>query len=69
MQSAGIKVNVHYIPVHTQPYYMDRLGFKAGDFPCAERYYAGCLSLPMYASLTLEQQDTVCSALRGILAE
>lgn len=69
MQSAGIKVNVHYIPVHTQPYYMDRLGSKAGDFPCAERYYAGCLSLPMYASLTLEQQDTVCSALRGILAE
>lgn len=69
MQSAGIKVNVHYIPVHTQPYYMDRFGFKPGDFPCAERYYAGCLSLPMYASLTFEQQDTVCSALRGILAE
>lgn len=69
MQSAGIRVNVHYIPIHTQPYYMDRFGFKAGDFPYAERYYAGCLSLPMYAALTFEQQDTVCSVLQDIFAE
>ncbi len=69
MQEANIKVNVHYIPIHTQPYYMDRFGFKAGNFPCAERYYAGCLSLPMYAALTFEQQDKVCSALQDIFTE
>lgn len=58
----GIGVNVHYIPVHTQPYYQ-RMGFKIGDFPEAEQYYAEALSLPMFPKLTNDQQQQVVSAL------
>jgi dTDP-4-amino-4,6-dideoxygalactose transaminase len=62
----GIGVNVHYIPVHLQPYYR-RLGFAPGSFPEAERHYAEAISLPMYASLTEAQQDRVVDALRQAL--
>jgi UDP-4-amino-4,6-dideoxy-N-acetyl-beta-L-altrosamine transaminase len=61
LREQGIGVNLHYIPVHTQPYY-SRLGFKKGDFPEAEAYYAEAISLPMYATLTVEQQDAVVAA-------
>ncbi len=67
LRSAGIGVNLHYIPVHTQPYYA-RMGFKAGDFPEAMRYYAEAISLPMFATLTEAQQDTVAAALQKALA-
>ena len=67
LRAAGIGVNVHYIPVHTQPHYR-RLGFRPGDFPEAERYYAGAISLPMFPTLTPAQQDEVAAALKGILA-
>ena len=60
-------MNVHYIPVHTQPHYR-RLGFRPGDFPEAERYYAGAISLPMFPTLTPAQQDEVIAALKGVLA-
>jgi UDP-4-amino-4,6-dideoxy-N-acetyl-beta-L-altrosamine transaminase len=66
MRNAGIHVHVHYIPVHTQPYYRAR-GFRAGDFPEAERYYKEALTLPMYSSLTDERQDTVIRALKAVL--
>jgi UDP-4-amino-4,6-dideoxy-N-acetyl-beta-L-altrosamine transaminase len=62
----GVAPNVHYIPIHTHPYYRS-LGFKAGDFPQAERYYARALSLPMYVSLTDEEQGQVIAALRESL--
>lgn len=61
LRAAGIGVNLHYIPVHTQPYYR-QLGFRPGDFPEAERYYAEAISLPMYAALGDDQQDEVISA-------
>ncbi len=67
LRAAGVGVNVHYIPVHTQPHYL-RLGFKAGDFPEAERYYAGAISLPMFPTLTEAQQDEVVVVLRRLLA-
>ncbi|NJL74342.1 MAG: UDP-4-amino-4,6-dideoxy-N-acetyl-beta-L-altrosamine transaminase [Saprospiraceae bacterium] len=54
----GIYAQVHYIPVHTLPYYQE-LGYQKGDFPLAENYYEYCLSLPMYPSLTDEEQDFV----------
>lgn len=66
LRAAGIGVNVHYIPVHTQPHYR-RLGFRPGDFPEAERYYAGAISLPMFPTLTLAQQDEVVAALAKVL--
>jgi UDP-4-amino-4,6-dideoxy-N-acetyl-beta-L-altrosamine transaminase len=68
LRGAGIGVNVHYIPVHTQPHYC-ALGFKAGDFPEAERYYAEAISLPMYAGLSDVQQDRVVAVLRQALSE
>ena len=63
LRAQGLGVNVHYIPVHTQPYYA-QMGFVAGDFPQAEQYYAQAISLPMYQDLTHAQQDRVIAALR-----
>jgi len=62
LRVAGIGVNLHYIPVYRHPYYV-RDGFKAADFPEAERYYAEAISLPMYPALTFEQQEEVVKRL------
>jgi UDP-4-amino-4,6-dideoxy-N-acetyl-beta-L-altrosamine transaminase len=62
LRAAGIGVNVHYIPVHLQPYYR-RLGFSAGQFPVAERYYSRALTIPLYATLTESDQDHVVRVL------
>lgn len=67
LRAQGVGVNLHYIPVHLQPYYA-AMGFAPGDFPEAERYYAEAISLPMYATLDEQQQDQVVAALRGALA-
>jgi UDP-4-amino-4,6-dideoxy-N-acetyl-beta-L-altrosamine transaminase len=67
LRAAGIGVNLHYIPVHTQPYYQ-RMGFKEGDFPESERYYAEAMSLPMYPTMTEAQQDEVIGGLRKVLS-
>jgi dTDP-4-amino-4,6-dideoxygalactose transaminase len=63
----GIGVNVHYIPVHTQPYYQ-RMGFRAEDFPESLRYYAGAVSIPMYPTMTDDQHDVVVAVLGRALA-
>ncbi len=67
MRAQGIGVNLHYIPVPTQPYYR-RMGFRPGDFPEAERYYAEAISLPMYPTMNEIQQDQVITSLREALA-
>lgn len=67
LHAQGIGVNLHYIPVHMQPYYQ-RMGFKVGDFAQAERYYSEAISLPMFQSLTEKQQDEVVSSLQKVLA-
>ncbi|HXV28872.1 MAG TPA: UDP-4-amino-4,6-dideoxy-N-acetyl-beta-L-altrosamine transaminase [Sinorhizobium sp.] len=66
LRAKGIGVNLHYIPIHTQPYYQE-LGFRKGDFPQAEAYYAEAISLPMFATMTDAQQETVVSALTEAL--
>ncbi len=58
LRTKNIFAQVHYIPVHLMPYYQD-LGFKKDDFPLAEAYYEMCLSLPMFPSLTDEEQEYV----------
>jgi UDP-4-amino-4,6-dideoxy-N-acetyl-beta-L-altrosamine transaminase len=68
LRAAGIGVNVHYIPVHLQPYYRD-LGFAAGDFPQAEAYYAQAISLPLFPAMTDKQQDFVVDQLRRLLPD
>lgn len=67
MRAAGIGVNVHYIPVHLQPYYR-AIGFSEGDFPESERYYEEAISIPMYPTLTEVEQDKVVRVLRKSLA-
>jgi dTDP-4-amino-4,6-dideoxygalactose transaminase len=66
LREQGVGVNLHYIPVHTQPHYL-RMGFKVGDFPQAEQYYAEAISLPIFQTLTDEQQDQVVDVLSGVL--
>ncbi|MCG9790054.1 UDP-4-amino-4,6-dideoxy-N-acetyl-beta-L-altrosamine transaminase [Vibrio mediterranei] len=67
LREQGIGVNLHYIPVHTQPYYQ-QMGFSIGDFPESERYYQEAISLPMFHGMTDSQQDTVVAILAEILA-
>ena len=67
LRAQGIGVNLHYIPVHTQPYYA-QMGFKPEDYPQAQAYYSEAISLPMYQNLTDEQQDQVIAALSKALA-
>lgn len=66
LRAGGIGVNVHYMPVHTQPYYR-ALGFAPGDFPEAELYYSRAISLPLYFDLTEAQQDCVVDVLAKAL--
>jgi UDP-4-amino-4,6-dideoxy-N-acetyl-beta-L-altrosamine transaminase len=67
LRTKNIFCQVHYIPVHTMPYYK-QFGWKKGDFPLAEAYYERCLSLPMYPALTNEQQDYVIEAIIDFLS-
>jgi len=66
LRANGIGVNLHYIPVHIQPYYQN-MGYKIGDFPVAESYYQEAISLPMFHLMTLEQQGEVISVVSKIL--
>jgi UDP-4-amino-4,6-dideoxy-N-acetyl-beta-L-altrosamine transaminase len=66
LRSRDILVNLHYIPVHTQPYYAE-LGFRSGDFPESESYYGEAISIPLYSSLSDGDQERVIAALREVL--
>ena len=66
LRASGIGVNVHYIPMHIQPYFRT-LGFNPGDFPEAEKYYENTISLPMFPGLSEKDQDYVIDTLRDIL--
>ena len=66
LRDRGIGVNLHYMPVHLQPYYRE-LGFSPGQYPEAESYAATAISLPLYASLSDRQQDEVIAAVREVL--
>lgn len=68
LRAQHIGVNVHYIPVHTQPFYQ-QMGFKLGDFPHAEQYYQRAISLPLYYDLSEALQDQVVDALKIALTQ
>jgi UDP-4-amino-4,6-dideoxy-N-acetyl-beta-L-altrosamine transaminase len=63
LKQHNILAQVHYIPVHQQPYYI-QLGFKTDSFPAANSYYEKCLSIPMYPTLTNEEQDFVIKTIK-----
>ncbi len=66
LRGAGILVNVHYSPIHLQPFYQ-RMGFRAGDLPEAEAYYARAISLPLYAGLSDADQDYVIQKIKEFM--
>jgi dTDP-4-amino-4,6-dideoxygalactose transaminase len=66
MRADGIGVNVHYIPVHMQPYFR-KFGFREGAFPQAEKYYRKAISIPLHPGLTNEQQDSVVASLKNAI--
>lgn len=63
LRAKDIMVNLHYIPVHTQPYYQ-QMGFRQGDYPQAEQYYREAISIPMHVNLTDKEQQFVVASLR-----
>lgn len=65
LRAANIGVNVHYIPIHLQPYYRE-MGFRPGDFPISEKFYAGAITLPLFPAMTFAQQDRVVDVLSRI---
>jgi dTDP-4-amino-4,6-dideoxygalactose transaminase len=67
LQERGIRPQVHYIPVHLQPYYRRLLGTREGNFPAAEEYYAGCISLPLFPRMRDADVDRVGEALEALL--
>jgi len=68
LREAEVGVNVHYIPIHTQPYYR-KFGFKDGDFPNSENYYAAALSLPLYSGMSFQEQDKVVKSVTKVVNE
>jgi len=66
LRASSIGVNVHYIPIHRQPYYQ-QFGFQEVNFNNSESYYSRALSIPMYHSMTVEQQDKVITSLKMII--
>ena len=66
LRQSGVGVNLHYIPIHMQPYF-ENMGFKKGDFPIAENYYTRVISVPIYQNLIFETQDKIVSILKKIL--
>lgn len=66
LRAKGVGVNLHYIPVHLQPYYKE-MGFLPGDFPNAESYYSEAISLPMFPMLSAKDQGYIVSVLKEVL--
>lgn len=67
LRKLDIYTQVHYIPVHLQPYYRKKFGFKPGDYPHAEHYYKHELSIPMYPKMTDEQQEFIINSIQKII--
>ncbi|MFY9976719.1 MAG: UDP-4-amino-4,6-dideoxy-N-acetyl-beta-L-altrosamine transaminase [Candidatus Sulfotelmatobacter sp.] len=67
LRAENIGVNVHYIPVHLHPYYRDRFGYRAGDYPIAENAYERLISIPMFHGMNDQDVEDVISAVRKVL--
>ncbi|MFC2075736.1 UDP-4-amino-4,6-dideoxy-N-acetyl-beta-L-altrosamine transaminase [candidate division KSB1 bacterium] len=68
LRHAGLGVQVHFIPVHLQPYYRDRFGFQRGDFPVAEEFYQRVITLPLFPRMSDEDVEFVIETVRRVLA-
>ncbi|MDP4679106.1 MAG: DegT/DnrJ/EryC1/StrS family aminotransferase, partial [Cyclobacteriaceae bacterium] len=63
LRTAGVLVNLHYIPIYRHPYYSKR-GFKKSEFPQSEAYYSEAISIPMFASMTKNEMQFVVDAIK-----
>ena len=66
LRAKSVGTQVHYIPVHYLPYYRDRYGYTAGDFPVAEKYYDQALSIPLYPMMSDSDVGHVIEAIRSL---
>jgi len=64
LKNNGVITQVHYIPIHLQPYYKNKYGYGRGDYPVAEKYYENALSLPLYPTLKNTEQEKVISLVK-----
>jgi len=69
LKKKNIGTQVHYIPVHTQPYYKNKYGYKWGDYPIAEEYYQQALSIPLYPKMKDEDVEYVIESIKGLASE
>ncbi len=67
LRSENIGVNVHYIPIHLQPYYQKKFGYHPGDFPKAENYYSRAITLPVFPKMSDEDIDDVVAAVKKVI--
>ena len=67
LKERRINCQVHYIPVHLQPYYRKQFGFKNEDFPVAEKFYQNEISIPMYPSLSSDDLEYICKTIREVI--
>jgi dTDP-4-amino-4,6-dideoxygalactose transaminase len=67
LKAKGLNCQVHYIPVHTQPYYIDNFGFSNGDYPVAEMFYAKEISIPMYPALSLSDLRLITKTIKEVV--
>lgn len=65
LKQRGIQTQVHYIPVHTQPFYQENIGTNWGDCPNAEKYYQKCLSIPLYPTMSDSDVERVINSIKG----
>ena len=68
MKESGINFQVHYNPIHLQPYYRKNYGFKKGEFPVAERFYRNEVSLPIYPNLSKDNVEMVANSILEIIS-
>ena len=67
LREKGVGAQVHYIPVHCQPYYKGMFGYKAGDYPKAEEYYAKALSLPLFPGMSNDDVKLVIDTVKEVV--
>ena len=68
LKNNKIGTQVLYIPIHLQPYYLEKYGFKNGDFPIAEKYYKNCLSIPIFPYLKDHEVNHVINKINSIIS-
>jgi perosamine synthetase len=68
LENQGIPSRPYFTPIHLQPFYRERFGYRAGDFPVTERLGSTSLALPFSGVMTEEQVDRVCAALRRVIS-